>query len=131
MPAFQQRFTYYDAVLFEYCLSITQVRILAVLSRNVSRLGDGLFYGLAGISLALLEPMHGQDFLINGLLVFALELPLYLMLKNTFKRQRPCHKYGHIHAHIVPSDKFSLPSGHAAAAFVFASVVAFYYPDFA
>jgi undecaprenyl-diphosphatase len=34
-------------------------------------------------------------------------------------------------AHVTPSDKFSLPSGHTAAAWLMASIVAHYYPPFA
>ena len=131
MSALQQRFNYYDATAFEYCLKVTQAPFWATFSRNLSRLGDGIFYVVVGVLLALFEPAHGQDFLVYGLLAFGLELPLYIILKNTIKRQRPCYRFGHLNAHIVPSDKFSLPSGHAAAAFVFAAVVAFYYPSFA
>ena len=63
-----------------------------------------------------------------GLLAFAIELPLYLVLKNTIRRDRPCYRFENFDAFITPSDKFSFPSGHAAAAFVFATVFSHYYP---
>ena len=34
-------------------------------------------------------------------------------------------------AHVTPSDKFSLPSGHTAAATLMACIIAHYYPPFA
>ncbi|WP_245217408.1 phosphatase PAP2 family protein [Rheinheimera maricola] len=60
---------------------------------------------------------------------FALELPLYLLLKNSIKRARPADRLtAYINAHIVPSDQFSLPSGHTAGAFVFAACLAMHFP---
>ena len=41
---------------------------------------------------------------------------------------RPCHGITGVAALIEPSDKFSFPSGHTAAAFVFAAVLAAFYP---
>ena len=58
-------------------------------------------------------------------LAFAIELPAYLLLKNLFRRQRPAVALaGQIRAHINPSDRFSLPSGHTAGAFVLVGCVA-------
>jgi undecaprenyl-diphosphatase len=48
-----------------------------------------------------------------------------------FKRPRPCDFLLDLTAHVTPSDKFSLPSGHTAAACLMASIVAHYYPPFA
>jgi undecaprenyl-diphosphatase len=50
------------------------------------------------------------------------------LLKKSLKRERPCHHISDLSAYIVPSDKFSLPSGHTAAAFLMASLVAHFYP---
>lgn len=104
-------------------------RQIADLSRWVSSLGDGLLYALLGAGLALLEPNAGELFLFVGLLAFLIELPLYLLLKNIIRRNRPC---GFVvsDAVIQPSDRFSFPSGHSAAAFVFATLIATYYPMF-
>ena len=55
-----------------------------------------------------------------ALLAFAFELPLYLLLKNLLKRQRPVG----LPVFITPSDRYSLPSGHTAAAFLMATVLA-------
>ena len=59
-----------------------------------------------------------------ALLAFAIELPLYLLLKNALKRQRPAG----LPVIITPSDRYSLPSGHTAAAFLMATVLAASFP---
>jgi len=105
-------------------------RQLASVSRAISRLGDGLLYVAIGAVFALFDAQHGMDFLAVGLLAYLIELPLYWVLKNTVRRPRPSSLDG-FKAVIVPSDTFSFPSGHSAAAFLFATVLAVYYPSLA
>lgn len=57
--------------------------VSAVLS---PRTGDGPLYLLLAL-LAWLDGERGMGFLRAGLTVFALELPLYLLLKNYIKRE--------------------------------------------
>lgn len=94
----------------------------------ISRTGDGYLYLLIGLLLWAFEPRHGPVFLTTALLAYALEIPLYLILKHAFKRARPADLLQNFSAHITPSDKFSLPSGHTAAAFLMAVILAFFYP---
>ena len=54
-----------------------------------------------------------------------------MVLKKLFRRSRPCDLLAGMTAHVTPSDKFSLPSGHTAAAWLMASIVAHFYPSFA
>jgi len=129
MNVLQQKITRLDTYAFNLCLGYSSRTSLSSWSRLVSRLGDGGFYLLLGISLALFEAEDGQTFFLAGLTAFAIELPLYLILKNLIKRDRPCDRFDHFDAFIVPSDKFSFPSGHAAAAFVFATVISHFYPS--
>ncbi|MBY4678841.1 phosphatase PAP2 family protein [Marinobacterium arenosum] len=117
-----------DTVVFHWCLDHARAPGLTRFSRLISKLGDGGFYLTLGITLALFEAVDGIPFLMAGLLAFAIELPLYLLLKNTIKRDRPCDRFDGFDAAIVPSDKFSFPSGHAAAAFLFATVISNFYP---
>ncbi len=99
--------------------------------RLISRTGDGHLYILASLALALLEPQHGMAFLGVGALAYSLDVSLYLVLKNAIKRDRPAMKIDFYEAWITPSDKFSFPSGHTAAAFLFAAIIANFYPAFA
>lgn len=100
-------------------------------TRLLSHCGDGYLYLLAAMLILWLEPASGQDFFVAALYAFGLELPLYLLLKNTVRRNRPAQALQGFESRHQASDRFSFPSGHAAAAFVFATVVAMYYPAFA
>ncbi len=77
------------------------------------------------------EYSHGELFLYTALMAYSLELPVYVVLKKLFKRPRPYVLLTQLKAHIRPSDKFSLPSGHTAAAWLMACIVAHFYPPFA
>lgn len=94
----------------------------------VSRTGDGYLYLLIGIALWLFEPQHGTTFLYTALMAYALEIPIFLLLKKLFKRARPADLLHNFKAHIAPADKFSLPSGHTAAAFLMACMLCSFYP---
>ncbi|MBB3167145.1 undecaprenyl-diphosphatase [Simiduia aestuariiviva] len=97
-------------------------------ARHLSRLADGPAYCVVGLLLALLEPRHGSAFLLAGLCSYALELPLYVFLKRLFKRARPFRQLNCGHR-IVPADEFSFPSGHTAAAAVFAGLLGIFYVE--
>ncbi|MEL0611329.1 phosphatase PAP2 family protein, partial [Vibrio echinoideorum] len=55
--------------------------------------------------------------------------PIYWLAKYTLKRRRPAELSSLLYSHIVPYDKYSLPSGHSAAAFVMASLIGHFYPS--
>lgn len=130
MSPFIKAFTSYDLKLFLWIARRRRVHRIARIFRWVSRLGDGPFYLLLGLCLALFEPINGKRFLAAGALAMALELPLYLLLKNTVRRARPHDALGHLTAFITPSDTFSFPSGHSAAAVVAATLVGHFYTPF-
>ncbi|SCX93167.1 phosphatase PAP2 family protein [Desulfoluna spongiiphila] len=130
MSTLLKTFTTCDVRLFLWIARRRRARGIAAVFRWVSRLGDGYLYLAAGLGLALFEPVRGTHFLAAGLLAFALELPLYLLLKHTIRRARPNDAIGHVSAFITPSDAFSFPSGHSAAAFVTATLVGHFYTAF-
>lgn len=94
-----------------------------------SRLGDGYLYLVLGLAIFWFDKVDGESFLYLTLMAFAIELPLYLLLKNTIRRPRPTESILGFKASHKPSDKFSLPSGHTAAAFVFATMLSWHYPE--
>ncbi|WP_372872196.1 phosphatase PAP2 family protein [Shewanella sp.] len=94
---------------------------------RVSATGDGPFYLYLSVGLLLFDS-YGNQFFKLALLAFTLELPLYLLLKNSIRRTRPCHAALGFECSLEPSDKFSLPSGHTAAAFVMATAITCVYP---
>ncbi|EAS43554.1 phosphatase PAP2 family protein [Photobacterium profundum] len=119
-----QRFDYAFSSL---CLCHRFNQPMASLSLLVSRSGDGPLYAIFGLLVWMIDRTHGGQVLGIGLLTFTLELPMYLLLKNIFKRDRPSE----LPSFIRPPDKYSLPSGHTAAAFIMASLISSYYPEWA
>ncbi|WP_298441070.1 phosphatase PAP2 family protein [uncultured Ferrimonas sp.] len=104
------------------------LRIWRGSARWFSLSGDGGGYALVIVLLTCSGGERGLELLRFALLAFAIELPLYWLLKNSLKRARPCHALANVASIVQPHDKFSLPSGHCAAAFVFASVLSWYWP---
>lgn len=118
--------TEYDTRLFYWIFQFTSqqnCKLVMLLSKT----GDGHLYVLVGVVLSLFEPEHGTVFLFTALMAYAFELPIYVVLKKSFKRPRPCDLLHNLSAFVTPSDKFSLPSGHTAAAWLMASIVAHFY----
>lgn len=109
----------WDLRVCRICLLHPYNRPQARVSRLISRTGDGPLYAV----LAALLWWQGEaerELVRLSLLAFAIELPLYLLLKNSLKRQRPVG----LPVFITPSDRYSLPSGHTAAAFLMATILA-------
>lgn len=123
-----ERMTAYDIRALQWMLTRTQAARLARGARRVSRLGDGPLYAALGMVLLLADGGRGAIFFSHALAAFALELPLYVLLKNLIRRPRPSDAGEPLQAFIQPSDRFSFPSGHTAAAFVMATLVLIHYP---
>ena len=119
--------TSFDTVLFYWCQRCLQMHTaVALISRYISRIGDGFIYFSIAISLAYFDE-SGMGFLCSCLFAFVIVLPLYLLLKNIIRRDRPCDRLS-LHAVIQPADTFSFPSGHTAFAFAFATTLSATYP---
>lgn len=95
--------------------------------RFVSKTGDG---GLYLLTMALFYWQEGNESveLQTFLMAFAIERPVYFILKNGCKRNRPAAALEGFHSVITPSDQFSFPSGHTSAAFMVATILCHYYP---
>ncbi|MCG9552252.1 phosphatase PAP2 family protein [Vibrio sp. Isolate31] len=119
----------WDVAFSVFCLKNRFSGQHATVSKAISHTGDGHLYILIALIALLADSKTGSDFLIVGLTAFAIELPIYWFAKNTLKRRRPAEFSSLLHSHIVPSDKYSLPSGHAAAAFVMATLIGHFYPN--
>ncbi|MEZ8095185.1 phosphatase PAP2 family protein [Photobacterium swingsii] len=124
MPAPIQRF---DNAFSAMCLCHRYSQAAAAFSRHVSRTGDGPLYLIFALCAWWFDSAQGRELVVTGLTAFAIELPLYVVLKNSVKRSRPSH----LPSFITPSDKYSLPSGHTAAAFIMAALITSYYPELA
>ncbi|MFM9745359.1 phosphatase PAP2 family protein, partial [Streptomyces brasiliscabiei] len=94
-----------------------------------SKSGNGGLYVMIALGFGWLGSEQELQLLsITLLLGFLIERPIYYVAKKTFARVRPCDCLVK-GAYIVPSDKFSLPSGHSAGAFLVAIILAQYFPE--
>ena len=117
-----------DAQLFLVINSLHRHFRLERLVKAISFTGDGYFYVLLAVLLPLAFPVPGKQFLTSALLCFLIELPLYWMLKRSFKRRRPFLVVQALAPLLKPSDEFSFPSGHTTAAFMVAGLISVFFP---
>lgn len=117
--------------MFTWLVKRKRHALFARISRWLSRTGDGHLYALLAVYLFWSARPGSRLFLACILLAFALERPLYFVLKNSLKRHRPQAVLENFRSVIKPSDKFSFPSGHTSAAFVMATFVAYFHPALA
>ncbi|ENY72557.1 phosphatase PAP2 family protein [Aeromonas diversa] len=109
----------WDERVSRLCLTHSYNRVQARISRLVSHTGDGPLYALVAAAALWSDAESHWHWVRVLLLAFALELPCYLLLKNLIRRRRPAG----LPVFITPSDRYSLPSGHTAAAFLVAVVL--------
>lgn len=100
-------------------------KVFSTLLPLVSRSADGYLYPVIPVLLIFADMKLAQSFLLAAIAAFAIELPLYKILKNKIRRDRPFEVIARVDNRVLPSDQFSFPSGHTAAAFVM--VVLFFY----
>lgn len=117
----------YDVFMITWLINARMHSTLAFLCRYISRTGDGHLYLLLMAVLYLFDGFR-QPMLQILLLSFLIERPLYFILKNGFKRSRPPEAIKNFQSKIIPSDRFSFPSGHTSAAFMVAALIAWFYP---
>ena len=94
---------------------------LTKIAETISRTGDGPLYVVLAIVMWFTKIPEAHSFCLTLALAFAIERPLYFLIKNSFKRNRPERVVPGIKAVVVPADQFSFPSGHTSAAFCFAT----------
>jgi undecaprenyl-diphosphatase len=96
--------------------------------RLATRSADGWLYVLILPALALADPLRGRPLLAAALCAYALERALYRWIKSGLRRPRPCARFAQVRHLLAPPDEFSFPSGHTAAATVFAVLLASTFP---
>ena len=118
-----------DVFLFIWVLNTHCHHALVQMSRYLSKTGDGPPYGL--LAAALYWQQEFDSLLLQAMiLAFLIERPVYFVLKNGFKRNRPQAALENFRSLITPSDKFSFPSGHTSAAFMMATLLGYFFPAF-
>jgi undecaprenyl-diphosphatase len=118
----------FDLSLFKWCMARRRRELLTALGRSISKTADGWVY-LSFLALyGFLEWPNNIHFLKYYLIAFIAERIVYFLMKNCCRRHRPADAINGFDSFIVPSDKFSFPSGHTSAAFLFTVLVASQFP---
>lgn len=94
----------------------------------ISFMGDGYFYPLLLLCVYLLAPSQLKAAFLTAAIAFALELPIYFILKHSIKRDRPFNAHEDIENMVYPIDEYSFPSGHTTAAFLVAFIICAFLP---
>lgn len=118
---------HYDVQMF---LRLVNARLhgqLQSIFQPISKTANGPLYLLV-VLLAAWQQGADSPFVRAVLLAFLLERPLYYLLKNTLKRNRPQAALPDFKSLIVPHDQFSFPSGHTCAAFMMATLASHFWP---
>jgi undecaprenyl-diphosphatase len=125
-----QNDNYIDKVYLDIIFNLNEKRICSSILPWISHSANGYYYPLIPFIIFFVDPVNALSFLVSALFAFAIELPSYKIIKRCVKRFRPYEANKNIKNRIMPSDRFSLPSGHTAAAWVIAILLAMHFPIF-
>lgn len=128
MRSFVDSITHWDLVFLNTISGLNGRRLISAVMLGISHSGNGYYYPVIPLFFYLIDPHIARSFLLSGLMAFAIELPLYKTLKHRIKRDRPCNVLSGVHPRVSPSDQFSFPSGHTAAAFLIATLIGRFFP---
>lgn len=104
------------------------VRMYALAS---TRAGDGWLWYAIGIAVLLFGGEERIAVLAAAGLSAVMSILLFIWLKRTTGRRRPCQIEPHCWATLLPPDQFSFPSGHTMTAFAVVVPTAMFYPSIA
>jgi undecaprenyl-diphosphatase len=93
-----------------------------------TRGGDGWLWYAMGLVVALLGGSERFQALLAAAVAVSFGIALFLRLKRSFGRKRPCALEPHCWATLLPPDQFSFPSGHTITAFAVAVSLGTFYP---
>jgi undecaprenyl-diphosphatase len=93
-----------------------------------TRGGDGWLWYAIGILVALYGGAHRWEAVLASALAVTSGVGLFIALKRTIRRKRPCALGPHCWAELLPPDQFSFPSGHTITAFAMMASLGCFYP---
>ena len=96
-----------------------------------TRGGDGWLWYAMGVVILLFGGDHRFRAVASAMLAEGVGVALFLRLKKTAHRRRPCAVEPHCWATLLPPDQFSFPSGHTITAFAIAVSFSLFYPGLA
>lgn len=127
----KEGFVYYDTAMSIRLAQYTESYVYRRVMHVFSRLGDGHVYIISGILIMIFDGYSATVIIPAGLIAFGLEVSGQMFIKHLTRRPRPFERHESIHLSVTPPDKYSFPSGHTAAAFCFALLIASLYPHIA
>jgi len=131
MRTFLDTINRWDAIFLNTIFGMDGKKFFGAAMPWISHTGNGYYYPAAPIILYLLNPSVALNFLTAAFIAFAIELPAYKLIKASVKRHRPFESVAGVNWRIYPSDEFSFPSGHTAAACVMATLLSYFLPEIA
>ncbi len=131
VKTFGENFLKYDFNLFILVSSRYEGRILKTVFKGLSRLGNGEVYFIFALMMFIAGGPNGRLIALTVLIAFSIELPVYLLVKNSVKRLRPFERFPQVKFLIEPPDHYSFPSGHTAAAFLMARIISWPFAELA
>ena len=128
MFAIIDKITNCDKIIFNKTFELSQKTIKTKkFFKFISWTANGPLYPLISIFIFFYNTKIGFEVLKIGFIGFSIELPLYLIIKNSIKRQRPkVSKEYQQEFHKI--DVFSFPSGHTGGAFLVAYLLSNFFP---
>ena len=123
-----QNVNHIDTVYLNKIFNLDRKKFLACFLPLVSHSANGYYYPLIPLFLFIFDTSKALSFFLSALIAFSIELPIYKIIKRFVKRYRPYEVQTGIKNRIKPSDRFSLPSGHTAAAWVIAILLSLHVP---
>lgn len=126
---FIRRIQKVDVLIFKKIFDWHGKRSLDGFMAVMSHIGNGYLYPIIGVFVTMFDFAATKMLFPVALTSFAIELPLYGVIKLKFKRTRPCDLIAGVRNLTKMQDRFSFPSGHTAAAFLMATVLRVFYPQ--
>lgn len=117
-----------DVFTFNWCMRRKRRALFTAVGGLISKTADGFYYPAVPLALWPVDRAAALALLIVLATAFAVERPLYALLKRGLKRNRPADALPGFESFIVPADRFSFPSGHTSGAFLAATATGWIFP---
>ena len=105
-------------------------RFIFYLFRLITLTAEGWIFIIYALILLFLDYKQALDIIKVGIVTYGLYYPIYYIIKNKIKRERPFEKNkSDIKCLVKPPDKYSFPSGHSAASTIATLIIIFFYPQ--